>query len=90
MVEWNLVTRSSTDTESEQKIHQLYTGQLNLSSVKWLHTIVGAGTRDERVRGRLYANMLHHSEIRSRDIQGLFFSVAQSKNEDRDIEELQQ
>ena len=45
---------------------------------------MGAGTRDERVRGRLYANMLHHSEIRSRDIQGLFFSVAQSKNEDRD------
>ena len=51
---------------------------------------MGAGTRDERVRGRLYANMLHHSEIRSRDLQGLFFSVAQSKNEDRDIEELQQ
>ena len=28
--------------------------------------------------------------LRSRDIQGLFFTVAQSKNEDRDIKELQQ
>ena len=28
--------------------------------------------------------------LRSRDIQGIFFSVAQSKNEDRDVEELQQ
>ena len=28
--------------------------------------------------------------LQSHDIQGIFFSVAQSKNEDRDIEELRQ
>ena len=28
--------------------------------------------------------------LRSHDIQGIFFSIAQSKNKDRDIEELRQ
>ena len=55
--------------------------------MKCLHTVVW----QERVTNYMSPfTMLHHGEIRSRDIQGLFFSVAQSKNEGRDMEELRQ